>query len=131
MNIETVNARISSTMLGIEDHGIMTAFIHLDYGGAGQGFGGYAFDEWVGERGAGGERICKGPYGIEFVRFVLKTLGVESWEKLPGTYCRAKQDNGRVYAIGHVLKDQWFDPSVLLEVVTNPTGAYVNQDLKP
>ena len=38
---EIRNAVIQSTMLGYEDHGILTCFLHLDYSGAGQGFGGY------------------------------------------------------------------------------------------
>ena len=33
------NAKITSTHLGQEDHGIFTAWLQLDYGGSGQGFG--------------------------------------------------------------------------------------------
>lgn len=34
---ETKNARIESTMLGREDHGILTFMLHLSYGGSGHG----------------------------------------------------------------------------------------------
>src|SRR5262249_57170702 len=71
-------AKIKSTFLGYEDHGILTAFVQLEYGGSGQGAGGYAFDEWDGEK-----RIF-GSEGMEFVAGVLRACGVDSWEKLPG-----------------------------------------------
>ena len=38
---EIKNAIITGTYLGIEDHGILTFWLYLDYGGSGQGFGGY------------------------------------------------------------------------------------------
>ena len=38
------NARITSTMLGIEDHGILTCMLHLQQEGCGQAFGGYRLD---------------------------------------------------------------------------------------
>ena len=108
------NAIIKSTMLGYEDHGILTAFVTLDYGGSGQGFGGRAFDEpikdpltndFISRRGVA--------YGMEWIARVLNTVGVESWEKLPGTPVRVKMDIGKVYAIGHYLEDKWFDPKEL------------------
>ena len=40
MAIEIRNAIIKSTMLGTKDHGIMTCYLYLDYGGEGQAFGG-------------------------------------------------------------------------------------------
>ena len=42
---EIKNARITRTTLGVEDHGILTAFLHLEGDGWGIGFGGYALDE--------------------------------------------------------------------------------------
>ena len=41
---EIKNAIITGTYLGIEDHGILTFWLYLDYGGSGQGFGGYQLD---------------------------------------------------------------------------------------
>lgn len=40
------NAQIESTMLGMEDHGILTFFLSLKFEGSGQGFGGYAMDSY-------------------------------------------------------------------------------------
>lgn len=112
MTIETMNAKIRSTTLGREDHGIFTAFLNLDYGSSGQSFGGYALDEWCGPRSAEGRRVGTA-YGMEFIAEILRTLEVESWEKLPGTVCRVRCEHSKIHAIGHFLKDQWFDPSEL------------------
>jgi hypothetical protein len=111
MNIETKNALIESTYLGCEDHGIFTCNLILDYGGGGQRFGGYSMDKHNGERNANSRRIGTA-YGCEFIKRILDTLGVESWERLPNTHIRVK---ATVHAIGHILKDKWFSPETDLK----------------
>ena len=110
------NAKIKSTMLGVEDHGIMTARLFLDGGGWGQGFGGFGFDY---EDRQQGRRVGEG-FGIGFIRGVLDTLEVSTWEKLPGTFVRVRRNgdslNEIILAIGHIVKDQWFNPYQLREV---------------
>jgi hypothetical protein len=77
-------AKITSTFLGVEDHGIFTTTLHVDYGGSGQGIGGYSLDEprhdadgiFVGRRGTA--------YGMEFIRRTIAACGVDSWEKVAG-----------------------------------------------
>jgi hypothetical protein len=73
-------AKIRSTHLGYEDHGIFTAYLDLDYGGSGQSAGGYALDEYVDD--------LKGRYGtsggMDFIIGVLKACGVSTWEKVAG-----------------------------------------------
>ena len=110
------NAKIRSTMLGREDHGIMTAYIEVEAPGWGCAFGGYVFDEWQGERGKDGRRVGNA-YGTEFIARVLATLEVSSWERLPGTVLRVETEGwgGRIRRIGHFLKDQWFDPKALAD----------------
>lgn len=104
--MEEKNAKIKSTQLGTADHGIFTYFIHLDYGGAGQGFGGYGLDKPVFE----GDRFsCRRgtAYGCEAIRRLLETLRVKAWEDLPGTPCRVRAEHSKVHAIGHLLEDRW------------------------
>jgi hypothetical protein len=94
--METKNAKIKSTHLGLEGHNIFTCLLNLDYGGSCQGFGGHSlkFDQ----------------YGIEYLNRILKTIGVRSWEELPGKMIRVKADNCKVHAIGHIIEDRWFNP---------------------
>jgi len=63
-------AKVERTFLGFEDHGILTAFLHVSYGtgGGGQGIGG--FDLRV--------------RGGRFLERLLKACGVDSWEQLKG-----------------------------------------------
>lgn len=97
------NARIRSTMLWIEDHGIMTFFLNLEWSGAGQGFVGYALDSKAGEIGHVKSIIC--------LRRILETVGVEKWEDLKGQLIRIKKDDewGQIKAIGHIIDDKWLD----------------------
>ena len=112
--IETKNARIKGTHLGQEDHGIFTALLHLDYDGAGQSFGGYALDKPDKESGRLGTE-----FGCQFIMEVLDTLEVEAWEKLPGTPIRVRASFGKVYAIGHFIKNKWLDAGALAESYRN------------
>jgi hypothetical protein len=61
-------AKIERTHLGLEDHGILTGVLHVRYGSAGQGVGGYPIADHA------------GPY----IERTLSACGVSSWEKLVG-----------------------------------------------
>lgn len=110
------NAKIVRTMLGIEDHGILTCSIETADGALHQGFGGYAFD--------GYDETTKKrhgtAWGMEFIRRTLSTLGVEEWEKLPGTPCRIVADSSKIYRIGHFIEERWFDPETDLANFKEP-----------
>ena len=109
--IETVNARITRTMLGYEDHGILTCYLHLDYGGSGQGFGGYSLDSWDDDEK---RRNCVA-FGLEFIAQTIKTVGVDKWEDLPGKHIRVRREHNSIHAIGHIVEDKWFSPAKLVE----------------
>jgi len=104
--MEIKNARIESVSLGYEDHGILTCMLHLDYGGSGQGFGGYVLDYYNKDI----EERVGTAYGMEFIILILKTVGVEKWEDLVGKNIRVKAEDTKIIAIGHILKDNWFEP---------------------
>ena len=103
--METRNAKIQSTMLGYEDHGIFTFMLYLDYGGVSQGAGGYSLDGYNKK-----EETRKGwKYGIDLLTRIMKVVGVDSWEKLKGKNIRVKSDHCKVYAIGNLLNDEWLN----------------------
>ena len=105
MSIEIKNAKINSTSLGYEDHGIFTFYLNLEYDGSGQSAGGYALDKYIKEKDT---RIGTA-LGMQLIIEILKVLDVDTWENIRGKYIRVKSDWNKVYAIGNLLKDKWLD----------------------
>lgn len=102
--LKTENAQIKSTSLGLEDHWILTFYLHLNGEGWGCGFGGLRSD---------------GPGLAKAIEKLLVTLEIGSWEKLTGTFVRAKSEGlgGGVKAIGHLLKDRWVSIDELASLI--------------
>ena len=73
-------AKIESTFLGVEDHGIFTAMLYVNYGSSGQGIGQYALDSY----NESTKQRHGTAYGMEWIRRVLQATGAESWEKVAG-----------------------------------------------
>ena len=95
------NVRIESTFLGLENHGIPSFMLHTISGGLAQGFGGWDL------------RF----YGIDILIKILDVVGVSSWEKIPGSYCRVKENStGGLSAIGHITDDKWLHPEDCEEI---------------
>lgn len=102
---EIRNVRIADTMLGREDHGIMTFQLCLEFGGC--WWGGYAIDSYDKETKS---RIFTAK-GLEAISKILEIVGVEKWEDLKGQYIRI-EDNGRgstIDTIGNLMEDKWFN----------------------
>ncbi len=93
---EIMNAIITRTMLGNEDHGILTLFLFLDFDGSTQGFGGYDIRQNAGT----------------WIKRILEVVGVDNWDDLKGKTIRVKKYgyNDPIYGIGHIIKDKWFCP---------------------
>lgn len=101
------NAQITSTMLGREDHGIMTFMIFVKFNGSGCGIGGYALDCY--DKPA--EKRVFTAKGLEAISKILEIVGVNQWEDLSGKYIRVK-DNGwgsTIDEIGNLMKEKWFN----------------------
>ena len=101
MESKIENAKITNSILG-EDHGCLVAYITVEGDGWGCAFGGYVLDHWFGPHGE--------TRGAGAIVELLKALDLISWEQLVGTYVRARTEGpgGRVLAIGHIYKNQWF-----------------------
>lgn len=103
--IEIKNAVIESATITSNDRGFLDAWLTLDYGGSGQGFGGYvlylpkSFDNHKLESVAG-----------HHIFRIMEVAGVGSWDNLKGRTIRVKGSWGRIHAIGHIVKDDWFCP---------------------
>jgi hypothetical protein len=113
--LEVHNALITGTMLGIEDHGIFTCALSLEWDGYGCSFGGYALDEFIKSENA---RFGTG-MGLEFIRQIMNTVGVEHWEQLKGKHIRVAQNASfsmdGIAGIGNLMKDEWFFPKKWLK----------------
>lgn len=106
----TRNAIIERASLNDGDRGLLTAWLELNYGGAAQGFGGYAL--YLPPSYSNHE--LKSVAG-HFIWRCLEIAGVSSWDKLPGKSIRVRLDeegfSGNILAIGHIVKDDWFNPA--------------------
>lgn len=104
--MKTTNAIIESVSITSADHGLLSAWVHVRFGGGGQGFGGYclylpkSFTHHKLESCAG-----------HFIWRVMEIAGVEEWAKCAGKAIRIKHSHSKIQAIGHIINDDWFDPS--------------------
>jgi hypothetical protein len=99
------NAVIESAVITRADHGLLSAWVSLDFGGSGQGFGGHCLYLPKGFK----HHTLQSLAG-HFIWRVLEVAGVEEWSKLVGKTIRVKSSFSRIKAIGHIVKDDWFDP---------------------
>lgn len=104
------NAVIDSVSLDMGDRGLLTAWLFLDYGGSSQGFGGFAL--YLPKSYA--HHTLESPAG-HFIFRCMEVAGVEKWQDLEGKTIRVQLDKdglgGTIQAIGHIVKDDWFNPS--------------------
>lgn len=105
--MEIKNAKISSTMLGREDHGIMTFMIYIDACDFTCGVGGYCLDEF---NSATQTRVFRAE-SMEVISKILEVVGVDKWENLPGKYIRIEYNGlgSTVTKIGNIIEEKWLD----------------------
>jgi hypothetical protein len=101
---EIKNAVIQSARFDTERG--LSIWVGLDYGGSGQGFGGYLL---YGPKGWKAHENAAN-YAGHFIWRLFEVAGVTEWSKLPGRTVRVKANHSNVQAIGHIVKDDWFDP---------------------
>ncbi len=88
-------ARVESTHLGLEDHGVYTLNVNFRGKTWGQGIGHYV----VSQRGDDGQQHAVNGYGMEFVIRLLSACSVTRWEDLPGALCWIVRENDRIVGV--------------------------------
>jgi len=104
--LEIKNAVIEAAVIDKGDGGFLDCRLSLDYGGAGQGFGGYVLYLPKSFRHHRLESLAG-----HFIFRVMEIAGVDQWDKLIGKTIRVKATCSKIEAIGHIVKDDWFNPS--------------------
>lgn len=110
------NAIIQNARITTAERGFLDCWLQLDYGGAGQGFGGYAL--YLPKSFAHHQLLSVAGH---FLFRVMEVAGVDTWEQLPGKTIRVKGTHSRIQAIGHIVKDDWFNPAEDFKALKTPS----------
>ena len=126
-NIETRNAVIASAEITNADHGILSAWINLDYNkNLCQSFGGYTL--YVPNVFKHRRHDLDTNWAGHFIFRVLRIAGVSNWSELKGQTIRIKLKDSKIQAIGHIIHDHWFDPSEDFKLMENIKNKEENQN---
>jgi hypothetical protein len=118
MSIETRNAIIGSARFDTERG--LSAWLALEWEGGGQGFGGYLLYAPKGWKA----HDHPGDFTGHFIWRCLEVAGVDDWSKLAGRSIRMKHEHSKVHAIGHIVKDIWFNPQEEFEAIQAKFSAF-------
>ena len=109
------NAIIKGVSLDIE-RGILTGWIELDYGGYSQLLSGEFFLHMQ-DNDENKKNNNQSPG--HFIMRCMQIGGVQRWEDLKGKTIRVISDNDKIYAIGHIVINDWFDIEVDFKKLQN------------
>ena len=103
--MEIKNAIIKEANIFIEEHGLLTVEIVLDCGKGKQNFGGWSLYS------PKSTNTFYGSAAGHFIWRVMEIADVRFWDRLEGKAIRVKCEHKKIHAIGHIVKDNWFDPN--------------------
>lgn len=116
--IELKNAII--TGFSIRNERCLSMYLQLDYGGCGQGFGGFCL--LPDPDSPHYEKATRGPnYAGIFISEVIRICDVDEISKIKGKTIRVKAEWGKVHEIGHIVKDIWFNPADVFGTIKENT----------
>jgi hypothetical protein len=99
------NGIIKEVSLCIEDHGFLTIYLTIEMSNGSQCFGGYSL---------GGDMTDTHNWAGIWIRQIFEVAGVDNWKDIKGKAIRVmyRKDgyNQPISAIGHIVKEKWFDP---------------------
>ena len=107
---EIKNAIIERVQITTDDHNLLTAYLTFDYGGAGQAFGGYTL--YLPKSFAHHDSAMNRNFAGHFIFRCMEIAGVTDWSKIAGKTVRVKCNGHEIHSIGHIIKDDWFCPSL-------------------
>ena len=105
--IEIKNAIIRSAEIMDPERGLLDASLTLDYGDSCQSFGGWAL--YLPKSYKHHKLLSVAGH---FIWRCMEIGGVSKWSALPGKTIRVRAEHHKIHAIGHIVKDDWFDPSI-------------------
>jgi hypothetical protein len=107
-----MNAVIESAEINDAERGMLTAWLNLSYGGTAQAFGGYAL-----YLPKSYKHHAKLSHAGHFIWRCMEIAGATSWDDVAGKTIRVEKEDewGAIIRIGHIIKDDWFDPKKEME----------------
>lgn len=107
------NGRITSADIVFSRGFILDCWLHLEFEGSGQGFGGYVLGGNPFDETALAAKHSEQPnVAADFIGGCMAVADVEKFSDLAGKVIRVERDApyGVIVAIGHAFKDRWYRP---------------------
>jgi hypothetical protein len=120
------NGRITGVEIQFDRGFALSCWVHIEFDGSGQGFGGYVLGGNPFDQSA----VCarhdeQANFAADFIGGVMACADVERLSDAKGNVIRVRRDEhfGPIVAIGHPFKDRWYEPAVRLGAIAKAKGA--------